>query len=136
MVAGAPRSGLGKSVLTTAEKAKAFDQSLGEFLVRQGKLDAAGLERARRLSESQGGRVDQVLIKLGLVSEQDMAEAFAAELDLPLALAGDFPDAPVLPNKVSIKFLKEARRYAGGPGAGDGRSAGFLRRPGDADHRR
>ena len=109
MVAGAPGSGLGKSVLSTAEKAKAFDQSLGEFLVRQGKLDAAGLERARRLSESQGERVDQVLTKLGLVSEQDMAEAFAAELDLPLALPGDFPDAPVLPDKVSIKFLKEAR---------------------------
>ena len=109
MVAGVPSSGLGKDMLTTAEKAKAFDQSLGEFLVRQGKLDAAGLERARRLSESQGERVDQVLTKLGLVSEQDMAEAFAAELDLPLALPGDFPDAPVLPDKVSIKFLKEAR---------------------------
>jgi general secretion pathway protein E len=96
-------------VLTTAEAAKAFDQSLGEFLVRRGRLDAAGLERARRLSESQDERVDRVLTKLGLVSEQDMAEALAAEFDLPLARAKDFPDAPVIEGKVSIKFLKESR---------------------------
>ncbi len=100
---------MGTGAVTTAEEARAFDQSLGEFLVRHGKLDGAGLERARRLSESQGERVDRVLTKLGLVSEHDMAEAIAAELDLPLARAADFPDAPVLQGKVSIRFLRESR---------------------------
>ncbi len=100
---------LGTGVLTTAQEANAPDRSIGEILVEQGKLDAAGLERARRLSESQGERVDRVLTKLGLVSEHDLAEAFAAGLDLPLVRAADFPDAPVLEGRVSTRFLKDAR---------------------------
>ena len=96
-------------MLTIAEKAKAFDESLGESLVQQGKLDAARLERARRLAQGEGERLDRVLTKLGLVTERDMAEALAAELDLPLVRAGDYPDSPLLEGEASTNFLKSAR---------------------------
>ena len=96
-------------MLSSAEEAKAFDESLGEFLVDQGKLEAAGLDRARRLAQGQGERLDRVLTSLGLVSERDMAEALATQLDLPLVGVRDYPSAPVLENDVSTNFLKSSR---------------------------
>jgi general secretion pathway protein E len=95
-------------MLTTAEETRDFDRSLGELLLGQSKLDEAGLERAQRLAEGQGERLDRVLIKLGLVSERDMAGALAERLGLPVVAPEDYPDAPVLENEISINFLKSA----------------------------
>ena len=95
-------------------KASAIDESLSEpslgaFLVERYGLDRANLERASRLQRESGERLNIVLTRLGLVSERDMADALAAYLDLPLVVAGDYPEAPLLDNKVSARFLKEAR---------------------------
>jgi general secretion pathway protein E len=95
-------------MLTTAEETRDFDRSLGELLLGQSKLDEAGLERAQRLAEGQGERLDRVLIKLGLVSERDMAGALAERLGLPVVAPEDYPEAPVLENEISINFLKSA----------------------------
>ena len=73
-------------------------------MIQRGKLDAAGLERASRLREESSESLSAILTKLGLVSERDMAEALAAHLELPLAKAGDYPDVPVLTDKVSARF--------------------------------
>ncbi len=96
-------------MLRSEEREKDVDQALAERLVAQGKLDGAGLERARRVSEGQGERLDRVLTKLGLVTERDMAEALAGQLGLPLVGAEDYPDTPVLENEVSKNFLKSAQ---------------------------
>lgn len=83
---------------------------LGEILQERGKLDAAGLERALRLQEgSERQRLGQLLITLGLVSERDVMEALAQQLDLPLLDAKAFPELPVLEERVSHRFLKDAR---------------------------
>lgn len=66
------------------------------------------LERAERLSAESGERLGAVLTRLGLISERDLAEAYAALLELPLARIQDFPDAPLLEDRLSRKFLKEA----------------------------
>ena len=79
---------------------------LGEYLVEQGRLDAAGLARAERASAAGQGRLDELLVKLGLVSERHMAEAFAHVLSLPLANKNDYPIAPVAIGRVSAKFLQ------------------------------
>jgi general secretion pathway protein E len=96
-------------MLESVEQAKDFGDSLAELLVGQGRLDAAGLDRARRLARDQGERLDRVLTKLGVVSERDMAEALAELLGLPLVGAEDYPEAPVLEHEVSTNFLKSAR---------------------------
>jgi general secretion pathway protein E len=96
------------TVSTRPEDIRDFDRSLGQLLLGQGKLDEAGLERARRLAEGQGERLDRVLNKLGLVSERDMAAALAERLDLPLVAPEDYPDAPVLENEISTNFMKSA----------------------------
>jgi general secretion pathway protein E len=82
------------------------EEALGRRLVAAGKLQPAGLERAQRVAQN-GPALHLVLTRLGLVTEGDMAEALAAELDLPLAAPSDYPDLPLIEG--SARFLKESR---------------------------
>ncbi len=86
-----------------------FEKSLGEWLLAEGKLDAAGLERAFRLRSESGERLDVILTKLGMVTEGDMAGILALRLHMPLVRGGDYPDEPVLDQEVSARFLRETR---------------------------
>jgi general secretion pathway protein E len=87
---------------------KDFERALADRLLGAGRIDAAGLERALRLTAAGNERLEEILAKLGLVNERDIAEAMALELDLPIATPSDYPDAPILEG-VSAKFLKQAR---------------------------
>jgi general secretion pathway protein E len=48
------------------------------------------------------------LPKLGLVSERDLAEALSQQLDLPLVGPSDFPEVPLLEERLSPRFLRES----------------------------
>ncbi len=85
-----------------------FGAQLGDLLVSRGNLERAGLERARRLSEGGGERLQVLLPKLGLVSERDLAEALAELLDLRLVSSADFPEVPLLEDRLSPRFLRES----------------------------
>ncbi|CDI02630.1 General secretion pathway protein E [Candidatus Competibacter denitrificans Run_A_D11] len=82
---------------------------LGELLVEHQKLADADLQRARRVQDSTGEALDTLLVKLGLVSERDLAEAVATRLDLPLIKPADYPEIPVTNGAISARFLKESR---------------------------
>ncbi len=82
---------------------------LGELLVAHQKLADADLQRARRVQEGTGENLDSLLVKLGLVSERDLAEALSTQLKLPLVQPADYPDTPVTNSGVSARFLKESR---------------------------
>src|SRR5207302_2845397 len=49
-----------------------FAERFGAFLAAENVIDRAVLERARRAARTTGERFDQVLTKLGLVSEADI----------------------------------------------------------------
>ncbi len=85
-----------------------FEASLGSLLVERGKLDRSGLERALRVAASRDERLGTLLPKLGLVSERDLAEALSELLELPLVGAADFPQEPLLSDKLSSRFLRES----------------------------
>jgi general secretion pathway protein E len=91
--------------LTSPDPAEAIAQRL----VESGRLDRRGLERAQRLVVDGREPLLQVLAKLGLVAERDLADAISAELALPLATPKDYPDRPLLEEKLSLRFLREAR---------------------------
>ncbi len=61
-----------------------FQRAFGEALIAAGKLDKPGLERAARLASGRDERLANVLAKLGLVNERDLAAALAAQLNAPL----------------------------------------------------
>ncbi len=91
----------------SVEEIERAEDAFGELLIERGKLDRPGLERAKRLRDGQTGRLYQLLPKLGLVSERDMAQAIADVLELPLITSNDVPDLPLLEDKLSPRFLRE-----------------------------
>jgi general secretion pathway protein E len=82
---------------------------LGELLIERGKLDAGSLERALRLQQESGERLGSLLVTLGIVAPRDVAEALAAQLDLPLLDGTGYPELPILEERVSPRFLRDAR---------------------------
>jgi general secretion pathway protein E len=83
---------------------------LGEILVERGKLDPANLERALKLQEGETHeKLGVILQRLGMVSGRDLADALADQLDVPIAAATDFPELPLLEERLSAKFLRDAQ---------------------------
>lgn len=78
-------------------------------LIEAGHVERAAVDRARRLSAEGAEPLRTILVKLGLVAERTMAEAFAGALGVSLLVAEDYPDEPVLAELISGKFLKEAK---------------------------
>ncbi|MEO8303865.1 MAG: type II secretion system ATPase GspE [Betaproteobacteria bacterium] len=82
---------------------------LGEILIARGKLDAAGVERALRLQQESGERLGTLLVTLGLCAQRDVSEALAVQLNLPLLDTAGYPEFPILEERMSARFLREAR---------------------------
>ena len=96
-------------MLETKQETQSHTDSIGKLLIERGKLNAADLDRARRVQQETPERINVILTQLGLVSERDMAEALALYLDLPLVTAADYPTEAILEDQISTKFLKEFR---------------------------
>ncbi|HEX9707576.1 MAG TPA: ATPase, T2SS/T4P/T4SS family [Steroidobacteraceae bacterium] len=80
---------------------------IGQLLVQSGKLVAADLDRALRLQSAHGERLGRLLVRLGIVSDKDVAQGLAEQLSLPLAAAQDFPREPVAVGELAPAFLKK-----------------------------
>src|SRR5262249_46824507 len=68
--------------------------------------DQAALDRVSRLQINNDERLEALLVKLGLASERDVADALAGELGLGVAQPSDYPDAPLLDGKLTPQFLR------------------------------
>ncbi|MBV8401599.1 MAG: Flp pilus assembly complex ATPase component TadA [Acetobacteraceae bacterium] len=84
-------------------------QLLGEVLVARGQCDSKTIERARQVAEENRQALESVLVRLGLVGERGLAEAYAAMLGLSLVAPESYPAEPVLPDRLKPAFLREAR---------------------------
>src|SRR5690349_2466921 len=82
---------------------------IGEILIERGKLDPANLERALRLQADSGERLGSLLVTLGLCAQRDVAEALSLQLALPLVDVNGYPEFPILEERVSARFMREAR---------------------------
>lgn len=81
---------------------------VADWLRAEGRLSETDLGRARRLATESGDDVTQLLVRLGLVSERDMAEAFANLLQLPLVGPEAYPAIPCVEARISLRFMKDA----------------------------
>jgi general secretion pathway protein E len=102
-----PRAAAG--LQSGGETLHASPDGVGDLLVGMGKLNATGLERALRAQHTSGDRLDRILVTLGLVGEAEMAEALAALAGVALLGAGDYPSEALLEDRISTKFLKQAK---------------------------
>jgi general secretion pathway protein E len=80
---------------------------LPDLVQARGLVSAETLARARAVHAETGERFDAVLTRLGLVSEQALAEAISQATGLPIAGPADYPNAPLAADRVSPRFLRE-----------------------------
>ena len=92
-----------------AERGLNGGADIESVLTGRGLLSGAALERVRRLEAESGERIDLIAAKLGLVSDRDLAEAYASLLGSPVLSRDQFPAEPVAPDRLSAAFLKRAR---------------------------
>ncbi|MBM6582469.1 Flp pilus assembly complex ATPase component TadA [Microvirga sp. BT689] len=89
--------------------ASSFREAFGTFLLSSGLLDRASIERAQRAASTTGERFDQVLTKLGLLSEGDLAISLGHYLNLPLHTPGGEPLQRLLADKLPASFVLQNR---------------------------
>jgi general secretion pathway protein E len=95
-------------ISTTRETVDDREGDVCAWLVARGRLKDSDLGRARRLhEESVEGTLTTLMARLGLVSERDLAEAWAELLQVPLLAARDAPELPPADLDVSLRFLKQ-----------------------------
>ncbi len=78
-----------------------------EQLFHLGKLSESDLHKAKRVQQTtDNDTLPHLLVKLGLCSEQDVANALAISCQLPIVDKDAYPDESPLPNSISLRFLK------------------------------
>ena len=83
-------------------------ERLGTLLCDEGRLDAQQLNRATRVAVETGERLDNVLCRLGLVEERDMADALAKTLAMERIGPESFPNDGELIEALGPRFLSSA----------------------------
>lgn len=83
--------------------------SLAARLLSSGRFAASAIEKAGLLAEESGEDIVNVLTRLGLISERELAEAFAQITNCPLAYTSDYPAEPVAAGIFNTDFLGHMR---------------------------
>ena len=85
----------------------AVEDGVCSFLIDSGRLKKSDLKRAETFRDQNGGDLITLLVRLGLVSERDVAEAESNLLELPLISTADLPEEAPDIGKLSLRYLKQ-----------------------------
>jgi general secretion pathway protein E len=85
----------------------AVEDEVCVYLIESGRLKQSDLKRAETFRDQNGGDLITLLVRLGLVSERDVAEAESSLLELPLISTVDLPDEAPDIGKLSLRYLKQ-----------------------------
>ncbi|MFA5627726.1 MAG: type II secretion system ATPase GspE [Thiohalomonadaceae bacterium] len=78
---------------------------LGEMLAAAGKISVHDLERALLAQQEVGDLLGRVLVRLGVIAENDLVQALAEQLQLPLVNNAEFPLEAIWLEGVQLDFL-------------------------------
>jgi general secretion pathway protein E len=90
-----------------ATQANAVEDEVCLYLIESGRLKKSDLKRAETFRDQNGGNLITLLVRLGLVSERDVAEAESSLLELPLISTADLPEEAPEIGRVSLRYLKQ-----------------------------
>ena len=91
----------------TADGSAPLLDEVCDFLLKSERLAAADLKRAEAYRAQHGGDLVTLLVRLGLVSERDVAEAESSLLGLRLVSASELPDEGPEIASLSRRFMKQ-----------------------------
>ncbi len=91
------------------ETTRRLECALADRLAAQGRLSEQARARAERVARESAERLDHVLVRLALVGEREIADAYAELLALPRVGPEAFPDEIPFLEALGTKFLTAAR---------------------------
>jgi len=80
---------------------------LCRLMVEQGRLRPEDLQRAKSYRDQHGGNLLNLLVRLGLVSERDLARAQSELLGIDLIGEKDYPEEPPAIDGISVRYMKQ-----------------------------
>ena len=94
---------------TSVSSPQSGRRGICDYLAAAGKLNREHVERALRLQKEQAEweRIGSILVKLGFVSERDVAEGLAEQLSIKLVDRRDFPEELLFGKHISPRFLRK-----------------------------
>ncbi len=87
----------------------AGEQALCADLLEHQRLRETDLHKAQQYQSQHGGQLITLLVRLGLVSERDVAEAQARLLGLPLLSIKDYPENAPDIESISTRYMKHSQ---------------------------
>ncbi len=85
------------------------NKQLGELLIEQGIITQAQLEAALQAQREKGGLIGEILVILGIVKEEDIAQSLTAQYGFPYLPLANYELNPeivkVIPIRVARQFL-------------------------------
>jgi len=82
---------------------------LGEILIARKQLAQEDLDRALELQKERGDKIGRILVDLGFVAQRDVLAALSEQLNLPLANLEAPPPVTPETERLSPRFLRQAR---------------------------
>ncbi len=83
--------------------------SFGRWLTGTGLLSEAELARAEAHRQSSGERLPDTLVRLGLSSAEEVAQALARHLEIPYVGRDEFPTSPPFLQRLSPQYMRQYR---------------------------
>lgn len=96
-----------ESAVETAPRRTVSERELGDSLVEQGHVQAEDLQRALQIQAAAGGRLWQLLVRIGAISEDLLLRTLAEQLGVPyLRDSQDLPDSLEVHHFMSASPIK------------------------------
>jgi general secretion pathway protein E len=83
-----------------------FADDFGAFLIRQNIIETSVLDRTKSAASATGERFDQVLTKLGLVTEADLTLSLSKYLTVGMVSPNEIPTEPLLTDLIDTDFVR------------------------------
>ncbi|MFH0738921.1 MAG: hypothetical protein V2A59_03570 [Candidatus Omnitrophota bacterium] len=86
-----------------------INKQLGELLIERGIIDKLQLEEALNRQQEKGGLIGEIMVELGFVKEEDIAQTLTAQYGFPYLPLGNYEVnqeiAHIIPSRVARQYL-------------------------------
>jgi general secretion pathway protein E len=89
--------------------ARSSTEPLEQLLMESGLVSPESMARARSIGDKTGEALDGVLTRLGLVSENALAEGISKATGYPIADVAAYPARDLTDGAVAVRFLRDAK---------------------------
>jgi len=86
---------------------KINNKQLGELLLDQGIISQVQLDQALSLQRDKGGLIGEILVELGYVKEDDIAQSLTAQYGFPYLSLGSYDISPEITNIIPCMLARQ-----------------------------